>query len=257
MNGVKSKSRGEVTELMHIAPVRAGMIPTKRLRYADRLRVVLEAFNRREELGFPNVIRLFGGIHFAKWALIDGDTRLVLSVVFDGRWEDYLRTLARDTPALLHLIWSNCDGWRPLYGDDENPQVIAPPGKLTAAQERLAGERFMEFVRAYQVETQFLYAHEPLRTAKDGECQEILQRGPRPEAMAALVHALEPRTRGNRLSNALQDYDKGRGGWGPTPAGQLARVKQEFIAVFGALYERDELIAAGTEAFGEGFGGDL
>jgi deferrochelatase/peroxidase EfeB len=142
----KSRGRGELSELTHVAPIKQGLVPGVGKTYADRLRIVLESFHSREELGFPGVIRLFRGIHTAQWAMLDGDTRLMLNVVFDGDLRGYLRALARDIPGSLGLVWSNCEGWRATHTDTEI---------------------LVDFIERHQVRNNFFYAHFPKLTVPD------------------------------------------------------------------------------------------
>lgn len=156
-----SRIRGVVGEITFIAPIKQGFVPGldapqhKPIRYADRLRLVLEAFNDREDQydatrarRVPTGLRAFGGIQFAHLALIDGDTRLLFSVDFDGSPHDYLAGLAINVPWLLELVFSNCQGWQPVEGN---------PGTL------------IKFIEAHQVLTNFWYAHLPGATVRDRE----------------------------------------------------------------------------------------
>src|SRR5688572_16474989 len=141
----QSRKRGQISELTHIAPIKQGYVfppyaGVKPIRYADRLRTVLEAFNNREDLGAPGVIRLFRGIHNVKWALLDGDTRLMVNVVFDGDLHFYLRALARNTSGLLSVVWSNCEGWKDPHDD---PKLL------------------IDFIERHQVRANFFYAQYP------------------------------------------------------------------------------------------------
>lgn len=144
----KSRGRGVISELTHIAPIKQGMVPGKPISYADRLRTMLEVFHKREDPGFPGVIRMFRGIHTSQWALLDGDTRLMLNVIFDGDLHGYLRGLARDVSGVLGLVWSNCEGWQSPY---DNPQAL------------------IDFIERYQVRNNFFYAHNPGLTVPDVE----------------------------------------------------------------------------------------
>lgn len=249
MDAVKSISRAEISELMHIAPIRRGMTAAERsLPFADRLRLVLRAFNDRETQGFPNVIRLFGGIHSSHWAMIDGDTRLLLCVVFDGKWHDYLRLLARDTPALLHLIWSNCEGWVPLYDD-----IDAAP--RSPEQQARASERMFEFVDAFQVPLSFWFAHSPRLTVRDVEWLEELRHatdeggGDRAQLYADAIHVSRPLSRQERLEQALQRYDRGEIPGQVRGEHLLAKAQQGFQHL-RPLYQEAEYLAAYREAFG-------
>lgn len=214
-----SRGRKEVTELVHIAPIRRGLVqrgnlPSPRISYADRLRTILEAFHLREDQGFPSVNRIFRGIHSAQWALLDGDSRLMLSVVFDGTFNDYMRALARDVPSMLGLIWSNCEGWKPVQNDPD---------------------QMIQFIQRYQVRVPFLYLHHPQLTVPD--IDRLIQ---------AKVRA--PASVEQRMEDALQEYE--------------ARAKsesvddpvfdsyQKFQLLIGALYSKEELDLASSEAYG-------
>jgi hypothetical protein len=73
---------------------------------------------------------------------------LLFSVDFDGAPRDYLAGLANNVPWLLHLVFSNCEGWKPVEND---------PWQL------------IRFIEAHQVKTHFWYAHMPELTARDLE----------------------------------------------------------------------------------------
>lgn len=226
-----SLTRGQVTELSHIAPIKQGTVPGHdSLTYADRLSVVLDAFHAREVQGFPNVIRTFRGIHHASWALIDGDTRLLLNVVFDGDWHDYLRALALQVPGFLHLIWSNCDGWEQVDG---KPELL------------------FRFISAYQVRARFFYAHYPELTVPDtewltrlrGVVEDRGQAGGDPIRQVEKV--LTPISVQDRRVRALGAYEQRKG------EGALARAYGVFAQFIGSLYTEDERDAALREAFSD------
>jgi hypothetical protein len=246
-----SQQRQELNEIVHIAPLRMGMVPkaergkdSPEIRYIDRLGAILDLYNAGEEQGFPSVIRIFRGIHTAKWALIDGDTRLMLSVVFDGDWYDYLRGLALTVPALLDSIWSNCEGWRSL--------------------EKEPDKRLFDFIRRYQVKARFFYAHHPALsvrevdtltvsrdalkkikcTAEHHDCRALVQE--------KIATKLAPRPWDDRQQAALAEYEAGQketGGPG------IAQHQAAFRAVVGTLYEAKRFNLAFKEAFGEAIGG--
>jgi len=246
------RGRGEITEITHIAPVRRGIVPVALrgkamapITYVDRLKTTLDAFQRREDRKFPSVIRLFRGIHVAKWALIDGDTRLLLDVVFDGNFRDYLRSLAHEVPAFLHVIWSNCEGWESVA---ENP------------------EQLISFIEAYQVKVNFLYAHHPQLTVRDIDWLLELRaaveaQGFSEDARRALYQrigaALEPKSTAVRKRDLLQKFDQttpqnGRSGPAHVQGeGALKVVKAGFKAVIGSLYDDKAYRSAYRESFGE------
>jgi len=158
----KSCRRGATSEITFIAPIRRGMVTDPvgaGISYSDRLKRVLEAFNEREDAfdgkhSVPLALRAFRGIHFAHLALLDGDTRLLFSVDFDGSAADYLAGLSCEVPWLLNLVFGNCVGWTPV---NDRP------------------ERLIQFVRSYQVKTHFWYAHAPALSIRDIEWLDALR----------------------------------------------------------------------------------
>jgi hypothetical protein len=245
------RGRGEIMEITHIAPVRRGIVP-KELRgkasgpitYADRLKTILDAFQRREDRKFPSVIRLFRGIHVAKWALIDGDTRLLLDVVFDGHFRDYLRSLSHEVPAFLDLIWSNCEGWEPVA---KNP------------------DQLISFIEAYQVKVNFLYAHHPQLTVRDIdwllELRAAVEAEDLPDEVRRKLYQcisvqLEPKSTADRQKALLQEFDQTKPETSrPAPAQQVPRTPLEiakggFKKVIGSLYNDEAYRSAYRESFG-------
>jgi hypothetical protein len=145
----RSKVAGRVSEITHIVPFKqGGPQGLHGIRYADRCRIVLEAFAELEAEGFVLPVRRFTGIHFARWALIDGDTRLLFTTNFDGSWEEYIRAFVREIPWSLGLVWQNCENYPPDRSDDQGRAIAA------AADYAL----FSKFVDRYQVEASLFYA---------------------------------------------------------------------------------------------------
>lgn len=154
----RSKTAGHVTEITHIVPFKTGgPIGLHGIRYADRCRIVLESFARFEAEGFVLPVRRFSGIHFARWALIDGDTRLLFTTNFDGTWDEYIRAFVRDIPWSLGLLWQNCENY-PEDRTDADGNVIP-----AAADYAL----FSNFVERYQVESSLFYADYGELTVRD------------------------------------------------------------------------------------------
>jgi cytochrome P450 len=50
-------------------------------------------------------------IHFARWVLIDNDTRLLFTSNFDGTLDSYLDEFIEKASGGLDAIWSNCEGY--------------------------------------------------------------------------------------------------------------------------------------------------
>ncbi len=129
---VKSTTIGKVTELTMINPVKAGRGPV--------LRQVLVHVN-------PQTVRKMETIHFARWVLIDNDTRLLFTSNFDHSLEAYLRDFVRVMPDGMDKIWENCEGY-PADGCRNFPEFLA-------------------FVQKFQVATTLFYAAYPTATVKD------------------------------------------------------------------------------------------
>lgn len=259
-----SRVRGVVGEITFIAPIKQGLVPDvrERIRYADRLRLVLEAFNEREDQydgvqirAVPTALRAFGGIHFAHLALIDGETRLLFSVDFDGSPRDYLAGLAGNVPALLELVFSNCKGWQPVAG---RPDVL------------------IKFIEAHQVPTNFWYAHLPGATVRDREWLHALDseldafacaheasrdavarlRARVAERMAPMLHSERVLSLFEELQQAVDEQVQAAaaktGAGMPReplpPVRTSARV--QFKALFGPYFAEDAVEKAATESMG-------
>jgi hypothetical protein len=153
----RSKTAGRVTEITHIVPFKIGGPEALHgIRYSDRCRIVLESFARFEGEGFVLPVRRFSGIHFARWALIDGDTRLLFTTNFDGTWEEYIRAFVRDIPWSLGLLWQNCEN----FPSDRMVDGKVVPGAADYAL-------FSQFVERYQVESSLFYADYGELTVRD------------------------------------------------------------------------------------------
>jgi hypothetical protein len=154
----RSKTAGHVTEITHIVPFKpGGPVGLHGIRYADRCRIVLEAFARFEGEGFVLPVRRFSGIHFARWALIDADTRLLFTTNFDGTWDEYIRAFVREIPWSLGLLWQNCENYpSDRIGDDGSTIPAAADYAL-----------FSKFVERYQVESSLFYADYGELTVRD------------------------------------------------------------------------------------------
>lgn len=102
--------------------------------HADALRQTLHA------LGDPSrtsPIRVISTIHFARWVLIDNDTRLLFTSNFDGTWDSYIDEFIDKASGGLDAIWSHC--------------VDFPEG---GSKNR---EAFKAYVRKYQMKADLFY----------------------------------------------------------------------------------------------------
>jgi hypothetical protein len=75
---------------------------------AAQLRAVLGMV---KTAGAESPIARIGTIHFARWVLIDDDTRLLFTSNFDGSWEEYIDAFVDEAPDGFDAIWSNCEGY--------------------------------------------------------------------------------------------------------------------------------------------------
>jgi len=128
----KSITVGKVTELTLINPVKRGQGPA--------LRQFLGQIS-------PTSIRALEAIHFARWVLIDDDTRLLFTSNFDGSLLDYLRDFVQVMPDGMDGIWTHCEDY-PERGCRD-----------FAA--------FSSWVQKYQLATTLWYAAYPAASVKD------------------------------------------------------------------------------------------
>lgn len=124
---------GQVTALTVITPV----IPEK----VEELKQILEATQQNPNSSVGKIAT----IHFARWVLIDNDTRMLFTSNFDGSFEEYLKDFVRELPTGLDRIWGNCVGY---------------PGTSPF-------EPFMAYVRAHSYFNNCFYAAYPDLTVKD------------------------------------------------------------------------------------------
>lgn len=124
---------GQVTELTVISPIIKGR--------EENLRQVLKGI----QVSPDSPIKKISSIHYARWVMIDDDTKLLFTSNFDGTWEKYLRDFVNLAPEGLDLIWNNC---------------VDYPGAVPY-------EGFAKYVRKYQVKTELFYAAYPAASVKN------------------------------------------------------------------------------------------
>jgi hypothetical protein len=97
----------------------------------------------------PSLIEEIGTIHFARWVIIDNNTRLLFDSNFDGTWDQYLDDFVDHEPlrAGLDRIWGCCEGY-PEKGAVDRPA-------------------FKEWVRSHQTKAELFYSAYPNNTRKD------------------------------------------------------------------------------------------
>jgi hypothetical protein len=118
---------GQVTAMTVITPIKPGM--------ADKLKQVLQSIQASPD----SLIRKINTIHYARWVIIDNDTRLLFTSNFDGTGEQYLGDFVNMLPEGLDAIWSNC---------------VDYPGVKSM-------ESFIAYVRAHEVDAALFYAAYP------------------------------------------------------------------------------------------------
>lgn len=126
-----------VTELTAIAPLKPGG--------ADTLRKIFDARKQAEANGERSPIELIESIHYARWVLLDGGTRLLFTSNFDGNLEDYLAEFAERDEGPINLIFGNCEGW---------------PGARPVGP-------FIQYVRDHMVPAEYYYSAYPKHTVKE------------------------------------------------------------------------------------------
>jgi len=128
--------------LTHVVPLKG----------ADRLALLLFAHGYIDTMArnhFDSIGQLGGipSIHFAKWLLIDDNTRLVFFSNYDSSWESYLGDFVDRAALGLNLAWT-------LTAEYPTTRYLTGLG---ASDE----ERFKAWSRAYQRPTQVFYTAYP------------------------------------------------------------------------------------------------
>lgn len=126
-----------VTELTAIAPLKPGG--------AEALRATFATKRQQEARGAPNPIEQIESIHYARWVILDGGTRLLFTSNFDGDLEDYLAEFAERDEGPLNGIFGYCEGW---------------PGARPVGP-------FIQYVRDHMVPAEYYYSAYPRYTVKE------------------------------------------------------------------------------------------
>lgn len=123
-----------VTELTAIAPLIPGG--------AEILRQI---FYQKRNDGKPGPLDVIETIHYARWVILDGGTRLLFTSNYDGNLEDYLAEFAERDEVPLNTIFSQCVGW---------------PGARPLGP-------FIEYVKAHMLRAEYYYSAYPRHTVKE------------------------------------------------------------------------------------------
>ena len=157
-NEVTSKHLIGSTELTVLMPIRQEFVDARdTITYATRLRFMLRILNGIRKASRESVIaREYVGpierlqtISDVRFAILENDTKLLLSVSFDRPWEPYIRAIRNDAGPLLDAICSHCEDYTGKYHTD------------------LGFEEFAQWVRKYQVDVDFYYNAQPALTTDD------------------------------------------------------------------------------------------
>ncbi len=111
---------------------------------AATLRAVLGSVRT---MGPESPIARISTIHFARWVLIDNDTRLLFTSNFDGSWDDYIDSFVDAAPDGFDAIWGNCEGY--------------PAG---GCRDR---EAFKKYIRDHECPAELYYSAYPDTTVKE------------------------------------------------------------------------------------------
>jgi hypothetical protein len=110
-----------------------------------RLKVVLSLIDLYgRSLSTPGTLVDISTIHTVRWALIDGDRRLLMVSNYDGSWENYIDEFAEMILSGLNALWCS-----------------APDYPRAGAQDVAA---LKQFLRRHQVHSSFFYSAYPQRS---------------------------------------------------------------------------------------------
>lgn len=109
------------------------------------LKLVLATVDFLARFANDGFLRGIPSIHFARWAIVDNNRRLLFLSNFDGSWENYLDDFIDKAAAGLTAIWSNTVGF---------PKTRWLFRKGGAREE----QRFKAYARNSQVPTQVWYS---------------------------------------------------------------------------------------------------
>jgi hypothetical protein len=148
---IQTPSLAASTELLVMAPIKPGFVPTlDSVTYKSRVKVLLRMLHAGRQSqheyrllrAMSDAVERVGVIRSLRVTVVDGqreeDDRILLSVHFDGSYEAYVRTIWQKSARLLDLIFCNA--------------VAYPTGWDHSFDEWNA------WIRSVQVPTPFFYA---------------------------------------------------------------------------------------------------
>ncbi len=229
-----SKHLRNATELTLVADVKPGLVEVRETRsYATRLGILLgtlQAIRQKaveaslREAPYAGPLEKLQALHFVRWTLLDNGTKLMLAVSFDGPWEPYMRRIVDVAGPLLDVILCNCEGYDAHASDQGHT-------------------KFVEWVRAHQVESQFFHANAPTLTADDLRFLSLLESQQRLETDLEKFDRQATDLRVRDLSRRLD----------PTPAlsgAEQERVLEAEMRALGALHRLSALFPASEPSRG-------
>jgi hypothetical protein len=135
-------------QLTHVVPLKAGplrALSTRTVLFSIDF-LAREWFTRGQLGGISS-------IHFARWVLIDGGTRLLFFSNYDGSWESYLGDFIDKAAVGLTAVWSNT--------------LDFPKSFFLLFKGATDEERFKSWTRAHQITTQLWYSAYPDLTVRN------------------------------------------------------------------------------------------
>jgi hypothetical protein len=133
--------------LAAVSPLKPGWRRRLTLRFALWAVGAFAAHNSR-----PGFLSSIGSIHFARWILLPGTSKLLFFSNYTGSWESYLEIFIARLAYGLTAIWSNTQGF--------------PRTKNLLQDGARDGDRFKRWARRQQHPTRFWYAAYPDLTAE-------------------------------------------------------------------------------------------
>jgi hypothetical protein len=136
-----------VRSLVLITPIIQGFVSKApgALRYADRLKAVLQGLSARKKAGDPVALDLLESVHFGQWSIIDGGQRLLFVAMYVGELEPYLKDFSVRVAWGVDLVWMHCEDY---------------PGAARF-------EKFVMWVRRHMAQGDCFYAANPDVTVSD------------------------------------------------------------------------------------------
>ncbi len=149
------KVQNQLTHLVPIKPGRFRMFSLKLVLWAINL-LARNYFDRGNLGGIPS-------IHYARWMILEEKRLLLFFSNFDGSWESYLGDFVDQAATGLTGIWSNTVGF--------------PKALLLVLQGARDEERFKNWTRAHQLETQIWYSAYPDLSVQNVNDNTTLRKG--------------------------------------------------------------------------------